>query len=49
VRLKSKIQIAEELKVMKIVWTNGAATVRDAYQELLWRRKIACATVMSAL
>jgi predicted transcriptional regulator len=34
---------------MKIVWRREAVTVRDVYEELLKRRKIAYTTVMSAL
>ena len=34
---------------MKIVWGHGSATVRDVYEELLTRRKIAYTTVMTAL
>lgn len=34
---------------MKIVWRREAATVRDVYEDLLKRRKIAYTTVMSAL
>ena len=34
---------------MKIVWRRERATVRDVYEELLKRRKIAYTTVMSAL
>jgi len=35
--------------VMKIVWRREKVTVRDVYEELLQRRKIAYTTVMSAL
>jgi BlaI family transcriptional regulator, penicillinase repressor len=34
---------------MKIVWRREKVTVRDVYEELLQRRKIAYTTVMSAL
>ena len=34
---------------MKIVWRRESATVRDVYEDLLQRRKIAYTTVMSAL
>jgi BlaI family transcriptional regulator, penicillinase repressor len=40
---------AQELAVMKIVWRRAKVTVRDVYEELLQRRKIAYTTVMSAL
>ena len=31
----------QELEIMKLVWQRGAATVRDVYEALLERRKIA--------
>ena len=34
---------------MKIIWTRGTATVRDVYEELLTRRKIAYTTVMTMM
>ena len=34
---------------MKIVWELGAATVRDVYEVLLQRRKIAYTTVMTMM
>ena len=34
---------------MKIVWRLGSATVRDVYEELLKRRKIAYTTVMTMM
>jgi predicted transcriptional regulator len=34
---------------MKIVWQRQSVTVRDVYEELLKRRKIAYTTVMTAL
>ena len=34
---------------MKIIWRRETVTVRDVYEELLKRRKIAYTTVMSAL
>ena len=34
---------------MKIVWSRGAATVRDVYEELLAKRKIAYTTVMTMM
>ena len=38
-----------ELEVMKAVWQRGEATVRDVYEELLTRRKIAYTTVMTMM
>ena len=34
---------------MKIVWQKGAATVRDVYEDLLKRRKVAYTTVMTMM
>ena len=39
----------QELEIMKIVWVHGSATVRDVYEELLRRRKIAYTTVMTMM
>jgi predicted transcriptional regulator len=39
----------QELQIMKIVWRRGTATVRDVYEELLTRRKIAYTTVMTMM
>ena len=38
-----------ELEFMKIVWRRETATVRDVYEELLKRRKIAYTTVMTTM
>src|SRR2546427_11761068 len=39
----------QELEIMKIVWQHGSATVRDVYEELLKRRRIAYTTVMTMM
>ena len=39
----------QELEIMKIVWTLNEATVRDVYEKLLERRKIAYTTVMTLM
>src|SRR5215475_8160910 len=39
----------QELEIMKIVWLYGSATVRDVYEEMLRRRKIAYTTVMTMM
>jgi BlaI family transcriptional regulator, penicillinase repressor len=39
----------QELEIMKIVWTLEEATVRDVYENLLERRKIAYTTVMTLM
>src|SRR5262245_24682872 len=39
----------QERGIMKIVWRKHSATVRDVYEELLSRRKIAYTTVMTMM
>src|SRR5579862_3907912 len=39
----------KELEIMKIVWSLNEATVRDVYEKLLERRKIAYTTVMTLM
>lgn len=39
----------QELEIVKIVWQRGSVTVRDVYEELLKRRKIAYTTVMTMM
>jgi len=39
----------QELEIMKLVWTRESATVRDIYEALLERRKIAYTTVMTMM
>jgi len=39
----------QELEIMKIVWVIEEATVRDVYERLLERRKIAYTTVMTLM
>ncbi|MGH9404675.1 MAG: BlaI/MecI/CopY family transcriptional regulator [Terriglobia bacterium] len=39
----------QELEIMKIVWERERATVRDVYETLLARRKIAYTTVMTVM
>jgi BlaI family penicillinase repressor len=39
----------QELEIMKIVWELERATVRDVYETLLRRRKIAYTTVMTMM
>ena len=39
----------QELEIMKIVWKRGRSTVREVYEELLKRRKIAYTTVMTMM
>lgn len=46
---KGSVLTEQELEIMKIVWRAGTATVRDVYEALLERRKIAYTTVMTMM
>jgi BlaI family transcriptional regulator, penicillinase repressor len=48
-RSKSRFLTEQELEIMKIVWQRKRATVRDVYETLLDRRKIAYTTVMTMM
>ncbi len=48
-RKKSPTLTEQELEIMKVVWERGAATVRDVYETLLARRRIAYTTVMTTM
>ena len=48
-RSKSPILTDVELEIMKVVWGREKATVRDVYETLLERRKIAYTTVMTMM
>jgi predicted transcriptional regulator len=48
-RPKHNTLTPQELEIMKLVWQRGAATVRDVYEALLERRKIAYTTVMTMM
>ena len=39
----------QELEIMKVVWHRGEVTVRDVYETLLERRKIAYTTVLTMM
>ncbi|HKD08390.1 MAG TPA: BlaI/MecI/CopY family transcriptional regulator [Bryobacteraceae bacterium] len=39
----------QELEIMKIVWSRDSVTVRDVYEALLERRKVAYTTVMTMM
>ena len=39
----------QELEIMKVIWERDRATVRDVYESLLERRKIAYTTVMTMM
>src|SRR6266481_8634898 len=46
---KKPVLTSQELEIMKVVWRSGATTVRDVYETLLERRKIAYTTVMTMM
>ena len=48
-RTKSATLTGQELEIMKIVWRLKSATVRQVYEEMLKRRKIAYTTVMTLM
>jgi BlaI family transcriptional regulator, penicillinase repressor len=48
-RPRSKTLTGQELEIMKIVWECERATVRDVYEALLEKRKVAYTTVMTMM
>ena len=46
---KNPVLTDQELEIMKVVWQRDSVTVRDVYEELLTRRKIAYTTVMTMM
>ena len=48
-RTRSRTLTEQELEIMKVVWELQTVTVRDVYEELLRRRKIAYTTVMTMM
>src|SRR5215467_2128477 len=48
-RPRSSTLTDQELEIMKIVWQLEKATVRDVYEALLERRKVAYTTVMTMM
>jgi predicted transcriptional regulator len=48
-RPRSRTLTEQELEIMKVVWELETATVRDVYETLLRRRKIAYTTVMTMM
>jgi predicted transcriptional regulator len=48
-RRPASVLTEQELEIMKIVWELEKATVRDVYEQLLARRKIAYTTVMTMM
>jgi predicted transcriptional regulator len=48
-RRRSSTLTGQELEIMKVVWERDATTVRDVYEALLERRKVAYTTVMTMM
>src|SRR5215469_557930 len=48
-RPRSATLTGQELEIMKIVWQRESVTVRDVYETLLERRKVAYTTVMTMM
>jgi BlaI family penicillinase repressor len=48
-RRRSPTLTGQELEIMKVVWQRESATVRDVYEALLERRKVAYTTVMTMM
>jgi predicted transcriptional regulator len=48
-RRRSTVLTEQELEIMKVVWAAESATVRDVYEALLERRKVAYTTVMTMM
>jgi predicted transcriptional regulator len=46
---RSSTLTPQELEIMKVVWLKGEATVRDVYEVLRERRKLAYTTVMTMM
>src|ERR1044072_4228909 len=48
-RRRSPTLTEQELEIMKVVWERDSVTVRDVYEALLERRKVAYTTVMTMM
>jgi BlaI family transcriptional regulator, penicillinase repressor len=48
-RPKSETLTGQELEIMKVIWRNGQATVRDVYEDLKTRRTIAYTSVQTMM
>jgi predicted transcriptional regulator len=44
-----RVMTAQELEIMKVVWRLGPVTVRQVYEDLRKRRRIAYTTVMTMM
>ncbi len=48
-RRRSTTLTEQELEIMKVVWERDSSTVRDVYEALLEKRKVAYTTVMTMM
>jgi predicted transcriptional regulator len=48
-RPASRTLTPQELEIMKVVWSGGQATVRDVYEALRARRRVAYTTVLTMM
>ena len=48
-RKRARTLTPQELEIMKVVWGRGESRVRDVYEALLKRRRIAYTTVMTMM
>jgi predicted transcriptional regulator len=48
-RQRSRTLTEQELEIMKVIWERERVTVRDVYEALLERRKVAYTTVMTMM
>jgi BlaI family penicillinase repressor len=46
---RTQVLTPQELEIMKVIWRAGPVTVRDVYEALLERRKVAYTTVMTMM
>ena len=48
-RARSTTLTGQELEIMKVVWHRESVTVRDVYEDILEKRKVAYTTVMTMM
>ena len=48
-RTPRRLLTPQELEIMKVVWERPTASVRDVYEELRMRRRVAYTTVMTLM
>jgi BlaI family penicillinase repressor len=48
-RQRASVLTEQELEIMKVVWGRDQVTVRDVYEAILERRKVAYTTVMTMM